>query len=547
MMTLAVTEPAEQEQLAAARRTLALLQAQAEAVRADLASLRRETEKAKQELSGLRTAHLLEVNDRLVQAAVQADTAAQTAVSSLDELSRSTQHDELTGATTRVLMLDRLQSAIARAQRSASRVGLLFLDLDGFKQINDTLGHAVGDQVLRLAAERLASVVRESDSVSRYGGDEFVVLLAEMTSAADAAPIARKILDALAMPATIGSHPITLKASIGVAVYPDDGADAVTLIRHADAAMYRSKRQGAGGFEYYQDDGTPTDPSGHLVSDAMPLAIRRTDAAFSEHEARLRELLEANRELVGAAQVAQTLQAEAEAAHHRQINFVAMAAHALRNPLSAIRMATSLLSDARVNAGAKARQLQLVQRQAALIARLIDDLLDGSRIGTGEFRLQRRQLQLDAILGVAADACRHAIDAKQQRLVLESPAAPATVNGDPQRLIQVFSNLLNNASRRSPAGGAVTLSTRLEGHQVVIAVADEGAGIAPEVLAGIFDLFAIDTQVPLEESGLGIGLAVVRALAEAHGGSVGAMSAQGGRGSQFIVRLPRVVDEAASD
>ena len=540
-----MTDPSEPD-LAAARRTLALLQAQADAVRADLASLRRETEKAKQELTGLRTTQVLDVNDRLVQAAVHADTAAQTAVSSLDELTRSTQHDELTGATTRVLMLDRLQSAIARAQRSSARVGLLFLDLDGFKQINDTLGHAVGDQVLRLAADRLASVVRESDSVSRYGGDEFVVLLAEMSSAADAAPIARKILDALAARTVIGSHPISLRASIGIAIYPDDGADAVTLIRHADAAMYRSKRQGAGGFEFYQDDGN-TDPGDNLGSDAMPLATRRADTAFSEHEARLRELLEANRELVGAAQVAQKLQANAEAAHHRQINFVAMAAHALRNPLSAIRMATSLLADPRVNPTARERQLQLLQRQAALIGRLVEDLLDGSRVGTGEFRLQRRDLQLEAILSAAADACRHAIDAKQQRLVLEAVPEPAVVNGDPQRLIQVFSNLLNNASRRSPAGGAVALTTRSDGHQVVITVADEGPGIAPEVLAGVFDLFAIDTQVPLEEAGLGIGLAVVRALAEAHGGSVGAMSSQGGRGSEFVIRLPRAGGGAAGN
>jgi signal transduction histidine kinase len=278
----------------------------------------------------------------------------------------------------------------------------------------------------------------------------------------------------------------------------------------------------------------------------MPLAIRRADTAFSEHEARLRELIEANRELVGAAQVAQKLQANAEAAHHRQINFVAMAAHALRNPLSAIRMATSLLADPRVNATARERQLQLLQRQAALIARLVEDLLDGSRVGTGEFRLQRRDLQLDAILGAAADACRHAIDAKQQRLVLEAPPGAAAVNGDPQRMIQVFSNLLNNASRRSPPGGAVTLTTRVDGHQVVVSVADEGPGIAPEVLGGIFDLFAIDTQVPLEESGLGIGLAVVRALAEAHGGSVGAVSSQSRRGSEFIVRLPRIGSDAAS-
>ena len=180
-----------------------------------------------------------------------------------------------------------------------------------------------------------------------------------------------------------------------------------------------------------------------------------------------------------------------------------------------------------------------MQRQAALIARLIDDLLDGSRVGTGAFRLQRRELQLDAILGVAADACRHAIDAKQQRLVVAAPVEPAVVNGDAQRLIQVFSNLLNNASRRSPPGGTVALKTRFEDEQVVVSVVDEGAGIAPEILAGIFDLFAVDTQVPLEEAGLGIGLAVVRALAEAHGGSVGANSSQDGRGSEFVVRLPR--------
>jgi len=536
-----VSDHPDQEQLAAARRTLALLQAQAEAVRADLASLRRETAQAKQELSGLRTAQLLEVNDRLVQAAVQADTAAQTAVSSLDELTRSTQHDELTGATTRVLMLDRLQSAIARAQRGSMRVGLLFLDLDGFKQINDTLGHAVGDQVLRLAAERLASVVRESDSVSRYGGDEFVVLLAEISSPGDAAPIARKMLEALAAPAVIGPHRLTLLASIGIAIYPDDGADPVTLIRHADAAMYRSKRRDAGGYEFYQDDGSTDPGSDDAASEPMPLAVRRADVAFSEHEARLRELLEANRDLVGAAQVAQQLQADAEAAHHRQINFVAMAAHALRNPLSAIRMATSVLSNPRVDEAAKAGHLQLVQRQAALMARLIDDLLDGSRVGTGEFRLQRRDLQLDAILGVAAEACRHAIDAKQQRLILQAPAEAAVVHGDSQRLVQVFSNLLNNASRRSPPGGTVSLTTEVAADEVVVTVADEGAAIAPDVLAGIFDLFAIDTQVPLEESGLGIGLAVVRALAEAHGGSVGARSAEGNGGSAVVVRLPRIV------
>jgi signal transduction histidine kinase len=194
----------------------------------------------------------------------------------------------------------------------------------------------------------------------------------------------------------------------------------------------------------------------------------------------------------------------------------------------------------------RSRQLKLVQRQTMLMARLIDDLLDGSRIGTGEFRLQPRNVALATILGVAADACRHALDAKEQRLVLVSPPEPAMVNGDPQRLIQIFSNLLNNASRRSPSSGEITLTTCFDGPQVVVTVADEGPGIAPEVLVEVFDLFAVDAQMSLEESGLGIGLAVVRALAQAHGGSVGAMSAQDGRGSEFVVRLPRAGGDAAT-
>ena len=191
----------EDAKAAAARRSLALLNAQADAVRAELAGLRRDLAKAKDELSGLRTAQLLEANAELVQAAVHADSVAQTAVSTLDELARSTQHDELTGAPTRALMLDRLETAIAMAQRRATRVGVIFLDLDYFKQINDSLGHAVGDRVLQLATRRLEASVRESDSVSRHGGDEFVVLLAEMAKASDAAAVAQKILESLAAPA----------------------------------------------------------------------------------------------------------------------------------------------------------------------------------------------------------------------------------------------------------------------------------------------------------------------------------------------------------
>ena len=523
----------------AARRALTMLNAQADVVRAELAGLRRDVAKVKDELSGLRSAQLLEVNTELVQAAVHADSVAQTAVSSLDELARSTQHDELTGAPTRALMLDRLETAIAMAQRRSSRVGVIFLDLDGFKRINDTLGHAVGDRVLQLATQRLQAAVRDSDSVSRHGGDEFVVLLAEMVKASDAAAVAQKIIDSLTLPAQVGEHLLELSGSLGISVYPEDGADPGTLINCADAAMYRAKKAGRGRYAFCSEIVDADEADTRHGADVATLAARRPDSALAEHEARLRELLEANKQLVSAAQSAQKLQAHAEEAHHRQINFVAMAAHALRNPLSAIRMAAATLRHPKADEALRAGQHDVIQRQTAHMARLIDDLLDGSRVGAGEFRLQWGALDLRIILTEAADACRHAIDAKRQRLRVELAPGPALVQGDAQRLTQVFSNLLNNASRRAPVGGDLVLTMTAPENELVVSVAHEGVGIAPEALPHVFDLFTLDTNVPLDESGLGIGLAVVHELVKAHGGGVAAASDGPDSGTEFVVRLPR--------
>ena len=503
--------------------------------------MRRELAQTQQELSNLRTRQVLEVNAELVQAAVHADSVAQTAVSSLDQLARSTQHDELTGAPTRALMLDRVETAISMAQRRSTRVGVIFVDLDGFKQINDTLGHGIGDQVLQLATRRLEASVRESDSVSRYGGDEFVVLLAEMAKASDAAAVAQKMIETIEAPAFIGPHQLTLSASLGISVYPEDGDDPTTLIECADAAMYRAKKAGHGGYAFCSEIAEGTHRERRSAADAAAHAAhagKRPDSALAEHEARLRELLEANKQLVSAAQTAQKLQANAEEAHQRQINFVAMAAHALRNPLSAIRMAVTTLQHPRVDETMRATQHDVIHRQSAHMARLIDDLLDGSRVGAGEFRLQCSQLELAGILQEAIDACRHAIDKKEQRLRVDLAPGGATVHGDPQRLTQVFTNLLNNASRRSQQGGDILLAMARRDGQVVVTVADRGVGIAPEALPHIFDLFALDTNVPVDESGLGIGLAVVHELVRAHGGTVSASSAGKDLGSEFIVRLP---------
>lgn len=536
-----MSEDGEDAKAAAARRSLALLNAQADAVRAELASLRRDLAKAKDDLSGLRTTQLLEANAELVQAAVHADSVAQTAVSTLDELARSTQHDELTGAPTRALMLDRVETAIAMAQRRATRVGVIFLDLDYFKKINDSLGHAVGDRVLQLATRRLEASVRESDSVSRHGGDEFVVLLAEMAKASDAAAVARKILESLAAPAHVGAHTLSLSGSLGISVYPEDGADANALIHCADAAMYRAKKAGPGRYafcsEIVEKDGLDGDL--RAPAEAMSQTGKRPESPLAEHEARLRELLEANKQLVSAAQSAQKLQANAEAAHHRQINFVAMAAHALRNPLSAIRMAAATLKHPKADPVVRAAQHEVIERQTAHMARLIDDLLDGSRVGAGEFRLQCSTLDLGLIIAEAVDACRHAVDTKRQRLRVELAPGMTSVHGDPQRLTQVFGNLLNNASRRTPPGGDIVLVMVADDDQVAISVAHEGVGIAADALPHIFDLFSLDTNVPMDESGLGVGLAVVHELVKAHGGSVTARSDGADRGTDFVVRLPR--------
>jgi len=523
---------------ATATRALALLHAQADTVRADLAHLRRELAQVTEELSHLRSDRVLDGSEQLVQAAVHADTAAQTAVSSLDELTRSTQLDDLTGVPNRKLMLDRIDNAIAMAKRHGTHVGLIFVDLDAFKPINDRLGHAVGDAVLQMASRRLQQAVRDSDSVGRHGGDEFVVLLAELASAADAAPVAQKILEALGAPGAVGPHTVSISASLGIAVYPDDGDDAVTLIEAADEAMYQAKERGPGGFAFCYGQAAATIGRRSGLMELEPVA-RRPDSPFAEHEARLRELLEANRQLVGAAQTAQSLQANAEQAHHRQINFVAMAAHALRNPLTAIRMATAVLTRSTVGEGARTGPYGVIERQTALMARLIDDLIDGSRVGAGMFRLSRGELRLDAIIAAALDAGRHAIDAKQLQLRLNLAAEPAHVNGDPQRLMQVFSNLLNNASRRAVPGGVIALAMEIDGAEVVVRVANDGIGIAPEVLPRIFDLFTLDANVPLDDAGLGIGLAVVHELVRAHGGTVSANSAGAESGSEFVVRLPR--------
>ena len=535
-----------QRDVGAAVRTLAYLVGHAEHLRTRLARLLEQSAQVRRQRVETRAAQLVEANEQLVIAALEAQTIAAATTSNLVELTRSSQRDALTGAPKRGLMFDRLETAIALAQRHTAHLAVLFLDMDNFKSINDTRGHAAGDQALQRTARALESVVRDSDTVSRYGGDEFVVLLAELAHPSDAALIAGKMLSVLATADSASAHGLSLSTSIGIAIYPEDGQDAATLIDRADAAMYRSKQRGPGGFAFYAQDSTNDhhpDPFTISVDGRIAPVCYHQDAG---PDPSLLDLREANERLLIAALTAQRMEAQATEANRQQFRSLAMVAHELRNPLAPMRIAAELLARAPASEPFIAELPGMIGRQVAQLTRLIDDLVDGARINAGKLGLERGKVEINAILKMAVETCRPAMDARLQRLTLQLLPAALSLHGDPVRLVQIFSNLLDNASKYTPDGGQIALVAQVRDHTLTIAVSDNGIGIAPEALPNIFRLFVQDARTPgRRNDGLGIGLAVVRELAQAHGGTV--VAASGGRnlGSEFVVTLPLSETSAA--
>src|SRR5580692_3946395 len=196
------------------------------------------------------------------------------------QIAHSAEHDFLTGLPNRMLLNDRITQAIALAQRHTKEVAVLFLDLDGFKYINDSLGHPVGDKLLQSVAERLADCVRASDTVSRQGGDEFVVLLSEVAQPEDAAISARRILQAVARPHSIDQHDLHITTSIGVSVFPDDGLDADTLIKNADTAMYQAKENGRQSFQFFKPAMNVRAVERQSIEEGLRRALERREFAL---------------------------------------------------------------------------------------------------------------------------------------------------------------------------------------------------------------------------------------------------------------------------
>ncbi len=197
------------------------------------------------------------------------------------QLSHQAQHDFLTDLPNRMLLNDRLQQAILLASRHEQRIAVLFLDLDRFKHINDSLGHIIGDQLLQAVATRLTRSVRRSDTVSRRGGDEFVVVLAESDKARNTEIKVARLLAALAMPYRISPHEVHVPVSIGVSIYPDDAEDADTLINNADTAMYHAKENGRNNYQFFTQDMIVDAVERQFIENSPRVALARRE--FSLH------------------------------------------------------------------------------------------------------------------------------------------------------------------------------------------------------------------------------------------------------------------------
>jgi PAS domain S-box-containing protein len=226
-------------------------------------------------------------------------------------------------------------------------------------------------------------------------------------------------------------------------------------------------------------------------------------------------------------------------ADRRKDEFLAMLAHELRNPLAPVSNALQILKLPGVDPAAAERARGMMERQVEHLVRLVDDLLDLSRIMRGKIELRRGPVELSAVVARAVETAQPVVEAEGHRLAVALPAAPLWLDGDLVRLAQVVGNLINNAAKYTERGGKIRVTAAREGNEAVLRVRDTGIGIAPDLLPRIFDMFVqAERRTRDARGGLGIGLTLVRRLVEMHGGSVVAHSEGPGTGSEFVVRLP---------
>jgi len=520
--------------IADAQDQLVRLSVQVESMQALLVRLLQEVIKAEARVDATDPSTLLEVNEKLVLAALSSQVKAETAAIALEAAEKAAALDALTRLPNRTILLDRCAQAIASSKRRGSRSALLFLDLDNFKALNDTHGHPFGDKVLQLIAERMLAAVREVDTVSRLGGDEFLILLAELSQVADARRVADKLLASIAEPAQIDDQVVNLTASLGIALYPDDGEDVTTLLAKADAAMYEAKRQWSSGM------GLPEKGSSSEMQ--APASSWNNSAAVIQQ--RNEDLREANEKLILAALSAQELREAADLAHRRQTAVIAAVAEELSNTQAPIRIATAMLGRVSSDEPVLPRVQGILEEQLTDMSHLIGNLVGTSELDPRGLDPHHDWVDLSGVVDAATAREMPMMDAREQHFSIERPADGLGVRGDAVMLEIVVRNLLHNASKHTYNGGRIVLSIAKSDDVLTLTVSDNGIGITPSMLPYIYVPFVQDTQaLGFNGVGLGIGLTVARTLVRAHGGTLTAHSAGLKQGSRFVVTLPTAARE----
>jgi PAS domain S-box-containing protein len=248
------------------------------------------------------------------------------------------------------------------------------------------------------------------------------------------------------------------------------------------------------------------------------------------------------------AAAAELLGTRLQAAVQMRDHFLAVLSHELRNPLAALITGLQLLRLAGKDPVAAERSRTMMERQLNQMVRLVDDLLDVSRITTGKLELHKERVDLASVVCDAVEASRTLIDRQGQELTVTLPPGPILLDADPIRLAQVFLNLLNNAAKYSERGGHIRLSVERDGNEVVVSVRDTGIGIPASHLPHVFEVFVqVDTAWQRAQGGLGIGLSLVKEFVGLHGGRVEAHSDGPGKGSEFVVRLPAAAETTAAE
>ncbi len=273
----------------------------------------------------------------------------------------------------------------------------------------------------------------------------------------------------------------------------------------------------------------------HTCKDGRTIVVASHSAQHTDEHGAPVATLEVNNDVTELKQLQEALRQS----DRRKDEFLAMLAHELRNPLAPILNALHIMRLGRNNAATIEESRTIIERQVRHMVRLIDDLLDLSRITRGKIQLRKEPVELAQVIQSAVESSRPAIDAAGHQLSVNLPKEPIIVEADPTRLAQVLLNLLNNAAKYTEAGGHIWISAKVQGDQLAISVRDSGIGIPSEMLPNIFEMFAqADRSLDRSQGGLGIGLSLVRGLVRLHGGTVTARSEGPGRGSEFVVRLP---------